>query len=96
MSTRKREYMDCHVLCGTVGAHTRTEGCVLYQAPDKLVPGTVEFVVTITVQFTEVNDADALEAEVKEIAHSIDWDTGDGNASWHSFQVAPIEMRYRP
>jgi len=57
---------------------------------------TVEFVVTITLQFKEVNDPDQLEAEVKEIAHSIDWDSGDGNASWHSFQVDPIVVRYRP
>lgn len=48
---------------------------------------TVEFDLMIRLRFTEVTDVEQLRDEVVEIARSIDWDTGDGNASWESYQV---------
>jgi len=48
---------------------------------------TVEYDVVISLRFTEVADVEQLSAELNEIAGSIDWDTGDGNASWFSGYV---------
>lgn len=47
---------------------------------------TVEFDLIMRVRFTEVIDVEQLKVEVDEIARQIDWDCGDGNASWDAYR----------
>jgi len=36
MEPRPRQFMDCHALCATIGAHSRRKGCVLAPTPDPI------------------------------------------------------------
>ena len=67
MSKRKRQFMDCHVLCGTVGAHTRTEGCILAAGlvPQDVLDNGLDFDPIIK-QAAE-NDAQRTHYEVVEV-----------------------------